>query len=153
MLVNPEATSWYDRTTGFENADMCNGIGTQITTAGRSWNVQLVYSKADADATAGLRKCVASSTGSPFVPDINHLSSLFVYNRYNIAGGIGAAIALGAMAIFQKRSPLAFAAYVAFGMFLGMTATNVVKGLIPEKQKVALRLQIDKLGNLIPQAT
>jgi hypothetical protein len=52
MVTDAEISAWRDPTSGEENGDVCNGQTGTITVSGRSWNVQLMYSKAD-DTGAG----------------------------------------------------------------------------------------------------
>jgi hypothetical protein len=47
MVTDPEITAWRDPNTGAENGDNCNGQSGTITVNGRSWTVQLMYSKTD----------------------------------------------------------------------------------------------------------
>ena len=56
MVTDPEGNAWLDPGTGFENGDNCNGFSGTITVDGRTWNVQLMYSKTN-DA-AGQNACV-----------------------------------------------------------------------------------------------
>jgi hypothetical protein len=47
MVSDPEISAWRDPHTGAENGDNCNGQSGTITVSGRSWTVQLMYSKTD----------------------------------------------------------------------------------------------------------
>jgi hypothetical protein len=47
MVTDPEITAWRDPNTGAENGDNCNGQSGTITIDGRTWTVQLMYSKTD----------------------------------------------------------------------------------------------------------
>lgn len=47
MVTDPEISAWRDPNTGAENGDNCNGQSGTITVAGRTWTVQLMYSKTD----------------------------------------------------------------------------------------------------------
>jgi hypothetical protein len=47
MVTDPEITAWRDPNTGAENGDNCNGQNGTITVGGRTWTVQLMYSKTD----------------------------------------------------------------------------------------------------------
>jgi hypothetical protein len=50
MVTDPEGNGWLDSSNGEENGDLCNGQSGTITVDGRSWTVQLMYSKTDDDA-------------------------------------------------------------------------------------------------------
>jgi len=56
MVTDPEITAWRDPNTGAENGDNCNGQSGTITVNGRSWTVQLMYSKSDDQA--GQAACI-----------------------------------------------------------------------------------------------
>ena len=47
MVTDPEITAWRDPNSGAENGDNCNGQSGTISVNGRSWTVQLMYSKTD----------------------------------------------------------------------------------------------------------
>ena len=47
MVTDPEISAWRDPNTGAENGDNCNGQSGTITVSGRTWTVQLMYSKTD----------------------------------------------------------------------------------------------------------
>jgi hypothetical protein len=47
MVTDPEISAWRDPNTGAENGDNCNGQSGTITVDGRTWTVQLMYSKTD----------------------------------------------------------------------------------------------------------
>jgi hypothetical protein len=47
MTTDPEINAWRDPNSGEENGDLCNGQTGTITVSGRSWTVQLMYSKTD----------------------------------------------------------------------------------------------------------
>lgn len=47
MVTDPEITAWRDPQSGAENGDNCNGQSGTITVDGRTWTVQLMYSKTD----------------------------------------------------------------------------------------------------------
>jgi hypothetical protein len=50
MVTDPEISAWRDPDTGAENGDNCNGQSGTIAVDGRSWTVQLMYSKTDDQA-------------------------------------------------------------------------------------------------------
>jgi hypothetical protein len=47
MVSDPEISAWRDPNSGAENGDNCNGQSGTITVGGRTWTVQLMYSKTD----------------------------------------------------------------------------------------------------------
>jgi hypothetical protein len=61
MVTDPEGTGWFDGSTGAENGDICNGESGSITVAGRTWTVQMMYSKHDDQATHGRTTCIDSA--------------------------------------------------------------------------------------------
>ena len=60
-VTDPEGSAWYDGKSGSENGDICNGESGTITVGGRTWTVQLMYSKDDDLASKGARTCIASA--------------------------------------------------------------------------------------------
>ena len=53
MVTDPEISAWRDPGNGLENGDVCNGRSGAIAVAGRSWNVQQMYSRlADVEGAA-----------------------------------------------------------------------------------------------------
>jgi hypothetical protein len=59
MVSDPEINAWRDPATGAENGDICNGESGTITVAGRTWNVQKMYSYVD--DRAGNSACLAGA--------------------------------------------------------------------------------------------
>lgn len=58
MISNPKGNAWFDDDSQDENGDICNGLSGTITVSGRTWTVQLMYSKADDLASGGANICV-----------------------------------------------------------------------------------------------
>ena len=63
-ITNPDGTGWYNKETGDEIGDICNGRATEITVGANTWTVQKVYSQNESKATNGDITCVASSKAS-----------------------------------------------------------------------------------------
>jgi hypothetical protein len=65
MVTDPEISAWRDPGSGAENGDNCNGQSGTITVSGRTWTVQLMYSKTDDQN--GRAACILSPP-SPIPP-------------------------------------------------------------------------------------
>ena len=143
-VTNPEATTWYDKKTGKENADICNGLINRITVGENTWCVQRMYSQAD--AMAGREKCVGFSEAQY----IKKESLSIVSNKYNlIGGGIGLTFML-LFSAYKRKDVVSIVGYTAFGFIAGVALTQLIKKEIPLEQKTFIKLHIDKLGQLIP---
>ena len=62
MVTDPDGTGWFDGSSGAENGDLCNGESGSIAVAGRTWTVQMMYSKHDDVSSHGRTTCIDSAS-------------------------------------------------------------------------------------------
>ena len=70
LLTNPEGNSgWYDKSSGQEIGDICNGEPVPLTINGDTWAVQKIFSQA-------MNSCVVSSSSTGPAPSTDLLDNL-----------------------------------------------------------------------------
>jgi hypothetical protein len=139
VLTNPASVSWYDKNTGKENADICNGLSSVIVVGKNRWNVQHQYSQKDGAKLLG-DYCLSYANYTDLIP---------VPDKYNLIGGGIAMLGLSIMAVKQNKGTFVIAACAVLGFTAGFTASALARKIIPSSKKELIKLRINKFGELL----
>ncbi|HEY0433939.1 MAG TPA: hypothetical protein VGC95_08705, partial [Chitinophagaceae bacterium] len=75
MISNPNGDAWFDDGDGNENGDICNGLPCTISVSGRTWTVQMMYSKFDDMNSQGNNSCILPPA-APIAPLLPHVAKI-----------------------------------------------------------------------------